>query len=179
MRAAWALAVIGQLNVATRDKLLQDASPYVRGWAIQLSLDQAASDAKLAGEGLLKQLVALARNDDSPVTRLYLLRRQVACRRPERWDVLQGLVAHSSDVNDHNLPLMIWYAAEPLAEIDPNRALAFAINAGKNIPLIRDYMLRRIGARGDLAALGSLVDGLGQAKRCHCSWLSWKPFVLR
>ncbi len=42
LRAAWALAAIGKLSVSTRDKMLADSSPYVRGWAIQLSLDATA-----------------------------------------------------------------------------------------------------------------------------------------
>ncbi len=161
LRAAWALAVTGNLNVATRDKLLADASPYVRGWAIQLSLDN-TGDKRLAAN-LTKQLVAMAEQDPSPVTRLYLA--SAAGRLPvtERWDVLKGLAAHASDAADHNLPLMLWYAAEPLAEVDPERALAFGIAAGKHIPLLRDFMLRRIGSRGDQAAVSTLVAALGKA----------------
>ena len=33
----------------------------------------------------------------------------------KRLPILEGLFAHAADVNDHNLPLMYWYAAEPLA----------------------------------------------------------------
>ncbi len=58
---------------------------------------------------------------------------------------------------------MVWYAAEPLAEADPERALAFGIEAGKHMPILRDYMMRRIGARGDQSAVSSLVAGLEKA----------------
>ena len=40
------------------------------------------------------------------------------CHLPSRWAVLEGLVAHAEDAGDHNLPLMYWYAAEPLADVD-------------------------------------------------------------
>lgn len=161
LRAAWALAAVGKLSVATRDKMLGDASPYVRGWAVQLSLDATADKALAAN--LTKQLVAMAEKDASPVTRLYLA--SAAGRLPvaERWDILSGLAAHASDAGDHNLPLMLWYAAEPLAEVDPERALAFGIQASKHIPLLRDFMLRRIGSRGDQTAVTTLVAGLNKA----------------
>ncbi len=161
LRAAWALAAIHQLSVTTRDKMLTDSSPYVRGWAIQLSLDVTAPPALAAN--LTKQLVAMAEKDDSPVARLYLT--SAAGRLPvdQRWDLLKGLASHASDAGDHNLPLMIWYAAEPLAEADPQRALAFGIEAGKNIPLLREYMLRRIGARGDQSSVSTLLAGLSKA----------------
>ena len=109
---------------------------------------------------MTKQLVAMAEKDESPVTRLYLA--SAAGRLPvaERWDLLKGLAAHAPDAADHNLPLMLWYAAEPLADADPERALVFGIEAGKHIPLLRDYMLRRIGARGDQSAVSTLVAGL-------------------
>ncbi|MCC6509816.1 MAG: DUF1080 domain-containing protein, partial [Pirellulaceae bacterium] len=163
LRAAWALACVGKLNVATRDRLLNDQSAYVRGWAIQLSLDQ-SSDSSLAGPQLVKQLIDLAKQDASPVVRLYLASAAGRLPTSDRWDILSGLVAHGTDASDHNLPLMIWYAAEPLAESDPTRALAFGISAGKHMPIIRDYMLRRVGSRADEQAVAVLVDGLGKAE---------------
>ena len=47
----------------------------------------------------------------------------------QRWDILEGLLSHAEDANDHNLPLMYWYAAEPLADVDKSRALALAWQA--------------------------------------------------
>jgi hypothetical protein len=41
---------------------------------------------------------------------------------------------------------MYWYAMEPLAEVDPPRALALGLAAGERIPILKDYMIRRIGA---------------------------------
>ena len=59
--------------------------------------------------------------------------------------LLETLTQHAEDADDHNLPLMYWYAAEPLAEADPQRALALGLSCGKTIPLVREFMLRRIG----------------------------------
>jgi putative heme-binding domain-containing protein len=79
----------------------------------------------------------------------------------ERWAVLEGLVRHSGDAEDHNLPLMYWYAAEPLAEADPERALAFGLSCGKTMPLLREFMVRRVGGLNTGPAIALLVRALG------------------
>lgn len=161
LRAAWALHATRNLSDAVLTTMLGDASPYVRGWAVQLAM-QSSNDQPSAT--LLKAFAKLAAEDDSQVTRLYLAS---ACGRlplSQRWDILSNLASHAEDATDHNLPLMYWYAAEPLAEEDGTRALAFAISAGEQIPLLRDFMLRRIGSDGKGSALTVLVAGLEQAK---------------
>lgn len=162
LRGAWALACIGKFNVELRDRLLVDASPYVRGWAIQLSLD-----GQRAGGELVERLAKMAREDSSSVVHLYLASAAQQLPPVERWDILQGLASHAANAGDHNLPLMIWYAAEPLAEADPQRALDFALKAGEAMPLIRDYMLRRIGSDGQGPAVATLVTGLGRAENVN------------
>ena len=58
---------------------------------------------------------------------------------------------------------MYWYAAEPLAEADPDRALTFGLNCGKTIPMLREFMMRRIGSLHENAGLASLVSALGKS----------------
>ncbi len=53
-------------------------------------------------------------------------RRRRRSRRPIGWSMVEALTAHREDASDHNLPLMYWYAAEPLAEVDGRRAIALA-----------------------------------------------------
>jgi len=83
----------------------------------------------------------------------------------DRWTVLEHLTRHAADANDHNLPLMYWYAAEPLAEADPERALAFGLSCGKTVPLVRDFMLRRIGSLKANSGLPAIVRALGKIER--------------
>ncbi|MBM4068130.1 MAG: DUF1080 domain-containing protein [Planctomycetes bacterium] len=132
---------------------LQDKNESVRAWAIQLALAPSVLSVELVGK-----LVDLAANDPSPVVRLYLASAAQRIPPSDRWDLLTNLLSHSADAADQNLPLMYWYAAEPLAAIDPARALALVLN-GK-IPQLRGYMIRRIGAGGDAAGL--LVDALAR-----------------
>lgn len=81
-----------------------------------------------------------------------------------RWEVLEKLTSYPEDAADHNLPLMYWYAMEPLADVDPQRALALAMSAGENIPILREYMVRRLGSGKPEEALKLLVKGLASAE---------------
>ena len=56
---------------------------------------------------------------------------------------MQGLVHSSEDASDYNSPLMLWYASEPLAQIDADRALKLAEKA--KMPNLFSYMIRRVG----------------------------------
>ncbi|MEC8556122.1 MAG: PVC-type heme-binding CxxCH protein [Planctomycetota bacterium] len=157
LRAAWALHVVGALKESQIDGMLADKNAHVRGWAIQLALEKGDS------RTLLPQLVKLAQSDESPVTRLYLASAAQKLPISQRWALVEALTSHSEDAGDHNLPLMYWYAAEPLADEDTGRALALAMSAGENIPLLREFMLRRIGSGGAESSLAALVGGLGKA----------------
>jgi hypothetical protein len=55
--------------------------------------------------------LALAKNDASPVVRLYVASAAQRIAVSKRLPILEGLFAHAEDVADHNLPLMYWYAA--------------------------------------------------------------------
>lgn len=160
LRAAWGLHVAGALSADAIDVMLADTSPYVRGWAIQLAIESQTE----IPESLIVRLADLAANDESPVVRLYLASAAQKLSLNARWELLAGLTSHKVDANDHNLPLMYWYAAEPLAEEDTGRALSLAMSAGKNIPLLREFMLRRIGSGGAAESLAALVAALGKAE---------------
>ena len=159
LRAMWALHVTSGLDAGLIEKLLGDTSEYVRGWAIQLALDTKTPPvAALTG-----RLNQLAKDDKSQVVRLYVASALQKLPLDQRWTILASLASHAEDAKDHNLPLMYWYAAEPLATVDADRALALGLEAGKTIPLLRDFMMRRIVSSDRPEALAALVRGLGQA----------------
>ena len=64
------------------------------------------------------------------------------------------------DSSDHNLPLMTWYAAEPLAELDPARALTLA--AESTLPNVFAFTAQRIAALGTAEALRVLAERLAR-----------------
>jgi putative membrane-bound dehydrogenase-like protein len=159
LRAMWALHVTGGLPDDLIAKLLRDKDEYVRAWTIQLALDRENPNL----DSLLPQFSALAKSDPSPVVRLYLASAMQRVSPEQRWDIMEGLVSRSGDASDHNLPLMYWYAAEPLAEADPQRALAFALACGDTMPLVREFMVRRIAGLDSAGGLAVLVRALGKS----------------
>lgn len=156
LRAYWALHVIGQTTAETTAAMLVDAEPHIRGWAFQLALEQNHQPS----DSLYQSMVKLAKNDPSPIVRLYLASAAQRMSLDSRWDLLTALTSHAEDATDHNLPLMYWYAAEPLADASPERALALGLSASKQIPLLGQYMLRRIGSGDPKSSLATLVRGL-------------------
>jgi putative membrane-bound dehydrogenase-like protein len=159
LRGLWALHASGGLSQERAERLLNSDSAFVRAWTIQFLTEDAS---KPLTPKLLSRFSQLAKDDPSPVVRLYLASAAQRLPLENRWDLLAGLTSHSADADDHNLPLMYWYAAEPLAEVDGRRALAMALAAGKNIPLLHQFMVRRLGADPE-KALGLLVAGLREA----------------
>ena len=141
LRALWTLHVTKGLNEKDLTDLLVNENEYVRSWAIQLLFEN-----KTASPETLKRFAALAQQDNSALVRLYLTSAMLRLEPSQRWDVVEALVQKSEDKDDHNLPLMVWYAAEPLAAIDMKRALQIAEKA--KLPKILPYTIQRVGAIG-------------------------------
>jgi putative heme-binding domain-containing protein len=107
---------------------------------------------------MLAAFVRLAQEDPSPVVRLYLASAATRLPLERRWELLEALVAHSEDRDDHNLPLMYWYAAEPLGGVDAPRALRLAESA--QTPHMASFMARRIVLGGGQEGLDAVVERL-------------------
>src|SRR5207253_2426396 len=150
LRALWALHVtnLGQ-NENVLDRTLEP-DPHVRAWMVQLALETRS----VWQVDISNQLAGLAMSDPSPVVRLYLASRLQRIAPNDRWKILEGLLSHSEDAKDQNLPLMYWYAAEPLATEDAGRALDLA--ARSKVPML-EFMARRVGAIGTPEAISILV----------------------
>jgi putative membrane-bound dehydrogenase-like protein len=153
LRALWALHATQGLTPERIGKGLSDHGAYVRAWTIQLAMDGTKASAALA-----EKMAELARKDPSPVVRLYLASAAQRLDWQQRWGVLEGLLSHGEDAGDHNLPLMYWYAAEPLAGIDPGRALDLAL--GARVPRILPFMARRVASQAKPEALARLAATL-------------------
>ncbi|HZJ20362.1 MAG TPA: hypothetical protein VFD35_08440, partial [Pricia sp.] len=158
LRALWTLHVTQGLSEAELRELLDHSDEYMRSWAIQLLTE----DKKVASETLQK-FEDMAETDGSALVRLYLTSGILRLEPEKRWGVLEALVQRSEDASDHNLPLMLWYAAEPLAVLDASRALQMAEKS--KIPNLLPYMIRRVGEINTSTAKKSLEaskERLGQ-----------------
>ena len=139
LRAMWALHVTGGFTEELALKLLGHKDPYVRGWAIQLSLED-----RKAPASILSKMAELAAKDESPVVRLYLASGAQRLSVADRTPVVEALLQHAEDADDHNLPLMYWYAAEPIAGSDIKVAAQLAVKS--KIPRVREFVSRRMAA---------------------------------
>jgi putative heme-binding domain-containing protein len=154
LRAVWALHAVGALDESQRLALMQSSQEYVRAWAIQLSLEE-----RHASQPVLAKLAELAASDPSPVVRLNIASVMQRISVDKRWEIAQGLVGHAEDATDQNLPLMDWYAIEPMVPTDTARALDLLEKT--KISLVRQYIVRRPG--GDLAPLVQLLTRTSDA----------------
>ncbi|WP_128548489.1 PVC-type heme-binding CxxCH protein [Larkinella soli] len=139
LRALWALHATKGLTEKELEDLLSHENEYVRSWAIQLL----AEDKAVSPEAL-KKMAELAKNDNSAMVRMYLASAMGRLEPARRWEVMDALVQRTEDKDDHNQPLMLWYAAEPLAAVDMKRALDMAQKS--KMPKLLPYTVQRIAA---------------------------------
>ncbi|WP_435008433.1 PVC-type heme-binding CxxCH protein [Tundrisphaera lichenicola] len=167
LRHLWARHAAGGLSEFEANAAIKDEDPNVRAWTIRLALEEIddnlpemVKQAKLTvRRDVLVRLPELAASDPSPIVRLELASALQRIPLEKRWPILEALVAHSEDADDHNLPLMYWFAAEPLAAADPGRALKLA--AGSKLSNLLPFTVRRIASIGTPEALATLIDFLG------------------
>ncbi len=144
LRALWALHATRGADEATLLGLLKDPDEYLRAWAIQLLCEgrSPSTNARTAFE-------RMAREDDSAFVRLYLAsglqRTPVEQRRP----ILEPLITRAADATDHNLPLMYWFALEPIVGSDATAGLALLERT--QIPVLRQFITRRLASEDLLA----------------------------
>ena len=122
-----------------RETLLKDDDEIIRAWAIQLACED-----KKPSDALLKEFARMAREDKSPVVRLYLASALQRLPVAQRGEILEALLAHAEDSADQNLPLMYWYAAEPVAGQSVGAAAKLLTKT--KIPQVREYITRRMTA---------------------------------
>ncbi len=156
LRALWALYSSNGISDNELTDLLDDKNDIIRSWAIQLIAD----DNEIS-DNALAQFAEMAQNDASSTVRLYIASAIQRVAPTRRWDVLAGLFSHAEDADDHNLPLMVWYAAEPTVAIDMNKAIDMALAA--KLPNLLPYTVQRIAAEGTPEALQVLARNLEKA----------------
>ena len=89
----------------------------------------------------------MAKEDKSPLVRLYLASALQRLSVKQRVPVLKGLLGHAEDADDQNLPLMYWYAAEAVVAAD--KVAAVQLLAACKIPKVRQFITRRMATGRD------------------------------
>ena len=137
LRAMWALHGMYALSKKLLQKQLRDQSEHLRAWAIQLLCENKKPSPKARAE-----FARMAREDKSPLVRLYLASAMQRLPTAQRVPVLKALLARAEDIDDPNLPLMYWYATEPVVAADKKAALQLL--AICKIPKVRQFITRRM-----------------------------------
>jgi putative membrane-bound dehydrogenase-like protein len=161
LRAMWALHSTGGFKPEDLLSALNDKDEYIRAWAVQLLCED-----KNPPTDALAKFAQMALEDTSPVVRLYLASAMQRVNTATSWQIAEGLAKHGQDVDDHNLPKMIWFGLEPLVKTNPNRALALASQT--EIPLLAQYVARRLV---DADAADDVVTAIGKAPKTQASLL--------
>lgn len=174
LRALWSLQVTNGLDRERLMQLLDHDDEYVRGWAIQFLCDASdvnafqdasAADRSPVGPSVLARFESMARNDTSPIVRLYLSSAVQRLQFSDRWPILAGLASHSEDVNDNNLPRMYWFGLEPMVPGHPEQALQLAVEG--RIPALQEFVARRMLS-------GKVAVDLNRAKPKMMSTADWQ-----
>ncbi|QDU28196.1 Cytochrome c [Anatilimnocola aggregata] len=156
LRALWALQVIGELNDALLIEQLGNENEYIRAWAVRLLCEDRDPPA-----AALDRFSMLAAHDVSPLVRLHIASCLQRLKPEQRWTIAERLLQRSEDADDENLPLMIWYAIEPLVNEDAARFVSLA--GTTELPLVARFIGRRIAgipaAKDELAAAIKLLGG--------------------
>ena len=142
LRALWALRVTGNLDEKKLEGLLQDSSEHLRAWAIQLLCEN-----RKPSEVARAEFARMAHEDKSPLVRLYLASAMQRLLLKQRVPVLAHLLAHTEDKDDQNLPLMYWYATEPVVSAD--RVAAVKLLTVCQIPKVRQFITHRMATGRD------------------------------
>ncbi|MFQ5731664.1 MAG: PVC-type heme-binding CxxCH protein [Planctomycetaceae bacterium] len=154
----WALNLCGGFDEDFAAKTLTHKDPYVRLWTVRLLCDDRKVSPKIAA-----RLAKLAAGES-----YVQVRSQLACsarRLPaaQGLPIVRRLLAHSEDVSDPHLPLLLWWAIEAKAGSHADALLAlFQDKSVWSLPIVRRHILERLMRR--FAQAGTRKDLLTCAK---------------
>lgn len=139
----WALYVSGGFDETLATELLQHPCADIRTWAIRLQ-----GDSRKAGPAFRDALTALARTESSPT-----VRNQMACtakrlRAGDAMPAIRELLRRSEDVNDPQIPMLLWWAIEDKAVSDKDLVLGLLADPGDwEPPIVRQVIAERLARR--------------------------------
>lgn len=152
LQSLWVLYASGGFNNTLAAAWLSHRDEHIRAWTVRL-----LGDAREVSPGIRRQLVTMAKADASPI-----VRRQLACtvnRLPgtDALPILDGLLGRDSDVDDPQIPLLLWWAIESKAVLQREGITKlFKSPVAMARPLVRKHILERLARR--FAAEGTEQD---------------------
>ena len=142
LRALWALHSIGAANETWLRERLRDADEHIRVAAIRALTDELPMNNRAErGPSAFPDFTRLASNDNSGLVRLALASALQRLPLADRPAPAAALLSHAEDVQDHNLPWVLWNGVKDLAETNPSALVTLA--ADSKIPLLQRNTARR------------------------------------
>ena len=170
LRALGSLHVLGWTKLDQLLPLFDDPDEAIRSAAIRLSADDKPIDEVLSQrpvltepplEGrLLGALEKAATHDPSARVRLTLTSTLQRLQVDARFLVATPLALHREDADDHDIPLMLWYALIPVADARPKDLVLIGMYC--QLPTTRRLIARRLAEDLDKTPehLNRLLAGL-------------------
>lgn len=163
LRGLWGLYAVASYSEEVGGKLLMDASPWVRSWAIRL-----LGEPGQVSEAVMSRLVEQAVKDKAPEVRLQLAATAQRLQHQDVMPLLQNLMVHTEDAGDACIPLMIWLAYEPRVAVQSDSALAWLKDHAAGNPLVTNEIvprtMRRLVATDQPKKLAAGVAFLGEVR---------------
>jgi putative membrane-bound dehydrogenase-like protein len=142
--AFWALAVSAPQWKEEATDYLHHYSPVIREWVVRL-----LGDDKLIPLKIEPELLILSQNEANAS-----VRSQLACsarrfsNKKLAVSVIFNLLQHDEDARDQHIPLLLWWALEPLLISEPDAVLQeFKSGSRWKAAMTRSTILERIGRR--------------------------------
>lgn len=147
--ALFALDLLGRVEPAFLEQLLQHADPYVRRWAVKIAGEKWSLYGRCAGA-----LARLAREEGHPEVRAQLLATGKRIPGGAGLALLEAALA-ALPAEEARLPLLAWWLVEGKVTAAPAEAVAILKDDKRLLehPLFEKQIARRLGQR--LAAAGS------------------------
>ncbi|MDZ4817586.1 MAG: PVC-type heme-binding CxxCH protein, partial [Planctomycetota bacterium] len=143
LQGLWAHYVTADIDDDLAARLLNNSGPYVRSWTIRLLGDKNSVSPSIAAK-----FVTLAKSDPSPIVRSQLASTAKRLPGAVALPILAQLLVHDADMQDTNLPLLIWWAIENKAISDRKAVLDIVTAAGnRQHPLVQTTVGPRLARR--------------------------------
>ncbi len=148
LEALWAINLSAGLNDEIAGIALNHPDQYVREWTVRILGDKKKISPALSG-----QLIMLAAKEASLTVKSQLA--STAKRLPGQVaiPIIKNLLKNQDDVNDPDIPLLIWWAMEAKAESDRDALISiFEDRAIWQKKLVQDVVLKRLMQRYVMSA---------------------------
>ena len=158
LRSLWALNSLGELTEMRLIELCKDHDESIRTWAIRLIMDSFPIDT-ITGDRkttidsqpshlVIQTLLEMAKSDSSGLVRLAIASsiQRIANDEP-RIALAKALANRKEDINDPNLPLLVWYGVATVAVNNP--LLLVDLYDASQWPLLSKMITRRIASSSE------------------------------